>query len=226
MIAHARQRGFSLLEVLMASVLLALLLTGAWAGVRTATRSAERGEALVERTNTLRVAQEFLRRQISQALVLAYGQERGTGERVVFEGDRDTLTYVSAMPGYLGRGGAYVQRLTIERGRHGGQLVFRHALLNGFDEDSFRDDDENAPPVVLLEHIRQASFEFRALDDRGELGNWQDQWDETAQLPLLVRIEIEFERDANMNWPELVIPVMLDPTSASSPLEPSFFTGG
>ena len=197
MSARACQRGFSLLEVLMASVLLALLLTGAWAGVRTATRSAERGEALVERTNTLRVAQEFLRRQISQSLLLAYAQERGTGERVVFEGERDALTYVSAMPGYLGRGGAYVQRLTFERGRNGGQLVFRHALLNGFDEDSFRDDDDNAPPVVLLERIRRVSFEFRALDDRGELGNWQDRWDETAQLPLLVRIDIEFEREAN-----------------------------
>ena len=65
-------RGFTLVELLLATVLLALLVAGAWSGIRTATRAASSGEELIERTNRVRVAQEFLRRELTQSLALAY----------------------------------------------------------------------------------------------------------------------------------------------------------
>jgi general secretion pathway protein J len=218
----AGQAGFSLLEVLLALVLMGLLMAGALGGVRTATKSVERGEALIERTNKIRVAQEFLRRQVSNAMALPFEQKRPTGEPVVLRGASDELTFVSPMPGYMSRGGAYVQKLAFERGSNGMQLVFRHALLNGFDpDDAFA--DEEREPVVLLEHIGRARFEYRALDDRGRLGEWEDNWDQPGRAPLLVRIAVEFERDSRLAWPELVVPLRIDPGAVTVALEPSFF---
>ena len=108
-------RGFTLVELLLATVLLALLVAGAWSGIRTATRAASSGEELIERTNRVRVAQEFLRRELTQSLALAYEEEVGTGQRLMFGGERDQLTFVAPMPGYLGRGGPYVQQLSFVR---------------------------------------------------------------------------------------------------------------
>ena len=112
----------------------------------------------------------------------------------------------------------------IASGNGGRQLVFHHALLNGYDarEESV---ERRSEPVVLLDRIRSARFQFRAIDERGELGDWRDEWDKPGQLPLLVRVELEFERDANMDWPELVIPLMVDPSAATASGEPSFFSG-
>jgi general secretion pathway protein J len=221
---NPRARGFSLIEVLLASVLLALLMAGAFAGVRTATRAVDSGEALIDRTNRIRVAQEFVRRQFGQALYAPFASDRGSGERIVFEGERDAVRFVSAMPGYLGHGGPYVQQLSFEREGGERRLLFRHAILNGYDGDDAAVGE--GEPVLLLGGIREARFEYRALDDQGELEDWRDDWDKRARAPVMVRVLIEFEPETRMRWPELVVPLVLDPGAGTTALEPSFFTGG
>jgi general secretion pathway protein J len=220
----ASSQGFSLLEILLALTLMALLMGGAYAGIRTATRSAEGGEALIERTSKLRVTQELLRRQLSQALMLSYDERPGTGERIVFEGERDTLTWVSTMPGYLGRGGAYVQQLRLEHDSGGQRMEFRHILLNGYDPQEVPVGD--GEPVILLENIDDAYFEYRAMGEDGKLADWTDEWDKPGQLPMLVRVHVEFARAARMPWPDLVIPLLVDPGAVGAAQEPSFFTSG
>jgi general secretion pathway protein J len=217
-----RARGFTLIEVLLSILLLALLTAAAYGAIRTATRAVDRGEALIDRTNKLRVAQEFLRRQLSQALAVPFDRDTTSGQVTSFRGERDRIMWVSTMPGYLGHGGAYVQEIALERGDNGTALVFRHALLNGFElKDGFPD---KPGPVTLLEHIGDGRFEFRGLDSNGKLDDWDDEWDKPGPLPLLLRVQLDFERDAQMSWPELVVPLMVDAGAGSAAQEPSFFT--
>ena len=221
------RNGFTLIEVLLALTLLALLMAGAFASIHASTRAVDSGEKLIDRTNKLRVAQEFLRRELSQAQALVIEQDPTTGETVLFEGDAETLRFVAPMPGYLGRGGPYVQQLSFEQQDGDLRLLFRHAMHNGYDADEEPLEDPELVPVVLLEHIARARFEYRALDDTGKLDDWKDEWDKRGRMPLLVRISIEFEEHANQAWPEMVVPLMID--SASSPLRDPFmapFTGG
>lgn len=215
------RRGFTLVEVVVSLALLALLILGAYTAIRTATQAVATGEALIERTNRLRVTQELLRRQISQALAIPHAQRRGTNESIFLAGERDQLTWVSSMPGYLGRGGPYVQQIALERGPGGQSLVFRHAMLNGWDpDDGF--DDRRTPPVTLVEGIRDLRIDYRAVDETGRLGSWQDRWDKPFQLPLLVRVRIEFERESRQQWPELVIPLLVDPGAGAINVAPIF----
>ena len=113
------------------------------------------------------------------------------------------------------------------RAPNGTQLVFNHALAKGIDPNDPREPFEDAErePVILLEHIARARFEYRALDDRGKLGEWQDDWDLPGRSPLLVRIDIEFERGSRLVWPEFVVPLMIDPGAITTALEPNFFMG-
>ncbi len=203
-----RAAGFSLLEVLLAITLLAILLAGAMSGIRAATRAMHAGEQNIERTNRLRVAQEFIRREISRSLPLAFGQEHGSGANFVFQGENDFVRFVAPMPGHLSRGGPYVQTLELARGRNGLQLVFTHNMLNGFDLDKLKPDD--GTPVLLLDGIRRGRFEYRKFDDQNELEDWEDEWENPSMLPVMMRIDLEMTPESGLVWPTMEIPLILD----------------
>lgn len=207
-IAVRRECGFTLMEVVIALVLLALLMSLAYGAFRTTAASVERGEALIDRTERMRVAQQFLRRQLSFALPMMFERvDLGADENKVFEGDGETLRYVAPMPGYLARGGAHVQTLRLRSDGDGLRLEFEHVLLNGFDplEPAPR---EQRPPVVLLQGASDASFEYRGLDEEGLLGEWLSSWEDRARLPLMVRLNVEWPDRAQMRWPPLDVPLM------------------
>jgi general secretion pathway protein J len=207
-----RHRGFTLLEVLMALVLLAVLLTGALSGIQAARKAMDSGERAIDRVNRMRVAQEFVRHEISRTLPLAFGHDKTTGTNFVFQGENDFLRFVAPMPGYLSRGGAYVQSLELARGQHGLQLLFTHHLLNGFDLDNLGTD--KIEPVLLLDGIRAGRFEYRTYDDKGELGDWTRDWKDPARTPLMVRLALEMQPEAHLDWPLMDIPLLLDAGAA------------
>ena len=210
--AHASMRGvargFTLIEVTLAILLFALLLAGTYGSIRTAVRSIESGESAINRTNRLRVAQEFVRRQISRAMPLPFARDKHTNSNFVFEGARDKIRFVAPMPGYLSKGGPYVQTLAFAGNRSGGrQLLFNDEMLNGFDIDAKRSDNE---PSLLLDQIQEGRFEFRTIDENGELTDWSDKWDDAGVTPVMVRIIVRMLPAARVEFPEMQIPLMLD----------------
>lgn len=202
-----RAAGFTLLEILIAVTLLALMVTLAMGALRTAVRATRSGEALIERTDRMRTAQEFLRRQLSHAMPLPFERLEDSGENRVFVADRGGLRFVAPMPGYLSRGGPHVQWLSFVRDRDGMRLEFDHAQLNGYDPDDPKGDSKREP-VVLLDGFREGHFEYRALDEQGELDAWGANWDDAQRLPMLVRLVLEFETDSRQRWPNLEIPLL------------------
>lgn len=193
-----RSTGFSLIEVLLATALLAAGLALAFSTLVNATRATERAETLAQRSERLRAVQAFLRRQIDGALAIPYELETGTGEAMVFEADREQLKFVAPMPGYLSRGGPYVQTFRLVRGTDGLRLEFDHQLLTP--DGPIENERE---PEILLEGIAEGGFALRTLDDQGEPGSWQDDWDETGQIPHLVRLELRLH-EPGASWPTLV----------------------
>lgn len=200
-------RGFSLLEVLLAIILLALLIAGAYSGIHAAANAMRAGEAAIDRADRLRTAQEFLRHQLSRILPLTFAQKED-GTTYVFEGKRDFMRFVAPMPGYLSRGGPYVQTLELARGTDGLQLQFADTMLNGFDVDKSRNSD--VEPVVLLDHIRDGSFQYQTLDEQGKLAGWSSDWPDASVTPLMVRIQLSMQPGIQMPWPVLDVPLMLN----------------
>lgn len=204
-----RPAGFTLIEVMLAVMLLALLLAGTYGAIRTAVRATHSGEIAVDRTNRLRVAQEFLRHQISRIMPLAFGTDESTNTNIVFEGSGNSIRFVAPMPGYLSKGGPYVQTLTFAGGRgRGRQLLFTNSMLNGFDLEETN--GSSTEPVVLLDQIEDGQFEFRTLDEDGELTDWSDQWDDPSVTPVMVRVVARMRPEAQVSFPEMEIPLLLD----------------
>jgi general secretion pathway protein J len=206
----ARTAGFTLVELLLAITLMSILLGLTYSGLRAATRSTERGEIILANSGEIRTAHQFVRRQVSQMLPLAFAVEGDMDEtRIVFAGDGKSIQYVASMPGYLGSGGPQVQLLELAHGDDGSVLQFSHALLQGFEGTHLFDRD----PVILLEGVRSGEFEFLGRGEDGEMTGWSSSWDQFQTLPLAVRLNLEFVEDRQMQWPELVAGVRLDPST-------------
>jgi general secretion pathway protein J len=193
-----RARGFSLVEVMLATALLAAGIALAFATLGSATVATERAEAAAQRQERLRAVQAFVRRQVEAALPLPFEPVDATGDVIVFEADADELKLVAPMPGYLSHGGPYLQTFRLVRGAGGLRLEFVHQLLTP--EGPLPPERE---PEILLDGIRTGRFELRTLDDRGEPGDWTSRWDEPGQIPRLVRLELELD-DPRARWPGLV----------------------
>ena len=203
----ARVMGFTLVELLLAITLMSILLGLTYSGLRAATRSSERGEELLAAGGEIRAAHQFVRRQLNQMLPLPFAiADDNEKIRIVFVGDTRRVQYVAPMPGYLGTGGPQVQLLELARGDDGGVLQFSHALLQGFEAQRLFDRD----PVILLEGVDSAGFEFLGRDEEGELTGWTSSWDQTGILPVAVRLDVEFSGDLNLEWPDLVAAVRVD----------------
>jgi general secretion pathway protein J len=213
-----RARGFTLIEVMLAILLLAVLLAAAYGGIRSAVKAMHVGEAVIDRTNRLRVAQEFIRHQVSRTLPLPFGQEESTGANFLFQGESDLMRFVAPMPGYLSRGGSYVQTIELVSSRNGKQLLFGHSMLNGFDLNRKRLDD--AEPVILMDQIESGRFQYRKLDAEGKLEDWSDDWDDPSITPVMVRIQIKMRPEALVGWPDMEIPLLLDVGAARQSSSP------
>ncbi len=217
-----RNSGFTLVELLLAVTLLSILLALTYGGLQAATRTTDRGQKILEESGRLRMAHQFVRKQINQAIPLGFNQQEDTASAMgepplteVFAGRPDSIRFVGPMPGYLGFGGPQVQELNIIDGENGQELVLSHALLQGFEDASL---DERAP-IVLIDHIASAEFSFLARDEEGEVAGWVTDWEETAKLPLAVALDIQFEEGAYTDWPLLVAAVKIDASAVEGALE-------
>jgi general secretion pathway protein J len=165
-----------------------------------------------------------MRHQISRIMPLAFGQDKNTNTNFVFDGARNSMRFVAPMPGYLSKGGPYVQTLSFAGNRRGGkQLLFTDEMLNGFDLEQKSEDSE---PSILLDQIADGRFEFRTLDENGELTDWSDQWDDPSMTPVMVRIVVSMLPEARIEFPQMDIPLMLDVGAGRRPPNPARATLG
>ena len=203
-----RTSGFTLVELLLAITLMSILLGLTYTGLRAATRASQRGEIMLAAGSELRASHQFMRRQLNQMLPLSFAETDDLEElRIVFQGDANHIQFVAPMPGYLGAGGPQVQLVELVSDDSGGLfLQFSHALLQGFTEDRLHDRD----PVILLEGVSSASFEFLGEDEDGEMTGWYSNWDREDILPVAVRLDLEFNKELNLQWPDLAAGVRVD----------------
>lgn len=207
-----RSSGFTLVELLLAVTLLSMLLALTYGGLQAATRATDRGQRILEESGRLRMAHQFVRKQINQAVPLGFSQEEDAaamGEPAVmevFRGTAASIRFVGPMPGYLGFGGPQVQELSIVEGENGLELILTHALVQGFEEASLLE----RAPIVLIDHIESASFTFLVRDEEGEIAGWISEWLEPAQLPIAIALDIQFEEEVYADWPLLVAAVKVD----------------
>ena len=193
--------GFTLIEVLLATALLAAALALGFAVLSAATKTVNHGELLAQRNTQMRAVSTFLRSRIASARTIAFALDPQANTPQLFVGEPDRMRFVADLPDYLGRGGPYLHDLSITDDQRGGK-----SLLVAFSQvQNSTQIDETAPrkPEPLAVRLKDASFRYRALDETGALGDWDEHWTTSDRLPLQVSIRVVPEEGAA--WPEIII---------------------
>ena len=198
-LAYRRSSGFTLIEVLLATVLLAAGLALGFATVRAAGATAQRGEAIAERNERIRAVSEFLRRRIGGMQGLVFELDPESGESRRFAGEAESMRFVADLPDYLGRGGPHLHALGVARDGDGFalQVDFRMVLAGETIEGS-----RARPPEPLADGLRSVEFAYRGPGKDGKPAPWLYEWEHPEALPAQVRVRIV---DAQGAWPDLVV---------------------
>lgn len=196
----SRRRGFTLIEVLIATTLLAAALALAFATVRAATATAQRGEQLSQRSERMRAVEGFLRRRIASALPIGFETLPDTGEQLRFTGEPTRMRFVADLPDYLGRGGPHLHDVEVLDDGDALRMAVSFTMVAA---GQTLPPADPRPPDTLADQLSEVRFRYRGLDDENQLGEWQDEWEAPGTLPLQVSIDIvDAEGRA---WPPLVV---------------------
>ena len=194
------QRGFTLIEILLATTLLALGLALAFATLRASTATVERGEAIAARSERMRAVDGFLRRRLASAAPIAFAIDEDSGRMVRFIGEPERIRFVADLPNYLGRGGPHLHDLAVLDAGDGARLAVSFAMVAS---GTTIEDRQARPPETLVPDLAQARFRYRGLGEDGLLGEWTDSWEQVDTLPLQVSVELASRSGGS--WPPLVV---------------------
>lgn len=198
--------GFTLLEVVLALVLLAGMLSMAWGGLQYALRSWDVGADKGRQVADGQLGRNFLRRELSEIFPLRFKDPMTL--RFAFEGTRNSLRFASTRPAGLSAAGIALVAIDVERGAVGEpamNLVMRRALPD--EETTSFAPVERADPTIILRGIERVEFSYYGSETEVSEPAWTDQWTFPGRIPQLVRMRITDADGAAQE--EIVARVML-----------------
>ncbi len=201
------QRGFTLIELTVALVLVALIGSVLYGSLSLAGDSWDKGEAKIKRVAEMRSAEDFLRRTLAAQHPLRF--QKIVEKPLYFLGTGDALSYAAALPGRTG-GGMYYFKLTAGGQGDNGQLMLARAIpdyaalaLPSFD---------SAESTVLASGVATVRFGYFGRDPGAAdtvAPTWRDRWDDPQRLPDLIRVDVTLANGSA--WPTLVVEPRIAP---------------
>ena len=180
--SRRRQRGFTLVELLIALAIVAALLAIAFGGLRVALAAWQQGEDRAEAHQHVRGVALIIARAVGAAYPYRGTRSEAPESVLLFKGTSSRLELVTqAPPVGLGAPIAFTAlAIEAETGDEPGLTLRERALPN---RNPFTEGK------VVLRDPGLASVDFKYLDDSGA---WRDAWDGEAEraLPVAVRITV------------------------------------
>jgi general secretion pathway protein J len=207
------ERGFTLIELIVALTLVGLISVALLGGLRFGTRAWEAGDAHAERIGEIEAVHGLLHRLLTQAY-LPNRRLAGGGEEVEqaavegegatdFSGTTEQLQFIAPLPSHVGTGGLYNFRLGPGATKAGEGLVLSWQLYRPEETATF--DGEEQDTRLLLEDIESFEVGYFGLLDTEDEPRWAERWDEESRLPLLVVLRVTYPDEDPRYWPELLV---------------------
>jgi general secretion pathway protein J len=201
--ADSHEAGFTLVEALVATALLAMVLLFVFNGIDIGRRFWERTDRRAAATDEVGAVQAFLRDRIAQAypalIVLP-----PYGYRIAFQGERNRLAFSTTLPNEAGPGG-YYRTVLMQRDE---KLIMAWRLERN-EKDDLGPRDAVKEKVVLSD-VRQLRFTYYGESGANSRAEWRNDWMNRPVLPKLVRIEVEFPPGDARIWPAQTIATHID----------------
>ena len=196
-----REAGFTLLELLVALTLLALLSLVLFGGLRFGRQVWQTAEVGISSTNAVRAFQDEIRRDIARAQPVFIDDP--LQPRIDFDGAPSQLTLLA--PAHDGSGG--LERLVIASDGKVTTIAGRPELAVG----------DGATYVKTLKGAGSLRFAYYGILAGEKAAAWHGEWHRQTRLPLLIRVDATADKGAV--WPLLVVSphIAADPSCVYDP---------
>jgi len=199
-----RERGFTLIELMVALALFAMLASILFGSLRLAGRSADAGEEKAQASSGMRLASDYLREQLTSQH--PQRMRKMLEFPLLFGGTGEELRFTATLPGRVGVGGMWYYKLAVANvpGKQQPALVLSRVMpdLDGLSLPGF-DDAERS---VLADDVKSVKISYFGRD-RGvaldQAPTWRNTWDDTQLLPVLVQIEVVPR--SGEPWPPILV---------------------
>ena len=193
------ERGFTLLEVMIAMTLLGLLMVALFGGLRLGVRAWKTGDRHAEETTRVEAVHRFVRAQLSQAHRLPWIDEDGR-EHEAFEGGSQAVTFTTLLPEHLAMDGFHLITLGLA-GRGGERLVVSWRPFRS--DMSTIADELGVQETTLADGVLDVQFSYFGRTKKDGPRGWHERWDDSVGLPSLVRMRVGLTD--GRRWPVLVV---------------------
>lgn len=199
---HGHRAGFTLVELLVSMVVLALIAVLMMSGLRFVLRSMastdNRREALEELTLGLSVLRGELER--AEPLMVKVGKS----DLVLFNGQADRLRFANVEPPYLGGPPYLTYEYAIVPDGPTYRIELRRAVLDPAAPDLAA--VEAIEPRTVLRVGQELHFSYYGPLGKNDPPSWRKAWPAGAKLPLAIRLAAS----EDPGWPELVVPLRIE----------------
>ena len=201
--SRKNQAGFTLLELLIAMVIVSMVLTTAFAAIRIGNRSWEAGHDRSDSIEEMRSFAQFLRRQMGQTVLASWQDENDA--RIAFTGRQRLVRFVAPAPFESDSVGLLTYALIFENRPDNSTLRLEYAAYDPGATD-FRT-SPNANEIAFTTTFESVALDYFGPVDMDSRETWYSEWPASAEmLPKLVRIRFS-PKDEGVGWPDLVVPL-------------------
>jgi len=198
-------RGFTLLELVVALVILGWIAGSVAVGIRLASASIERGETVAREAARLRAAVGIMERAIRSLDPLPVPVEDNT--TFYFAGEGKRIRFLTALPpATLRSGGPRLISFFELPGPSGGLAM---ATASPFRPGGAGSWEGTGDPRVLIAGAAEVSFTYSEGPSREGVWEWEPAWDpkETGRLPAAVRLEFTAPSGGAPRKTAFVVPI-------------------
>ena len=199
------QRGFTLIEVMLALSIFALMGAILYGAFSLSHRVVDRSQAAFERNQQLRSSVDLLGSYIRSTHPYRPSLQDSA---VFYDGQPDELTFVSSFSLAMGGRGMSKIHILWDRSRDDiGPITLEEEVPVRLDSDSDPGGYRNS--IVLQEDVKDVRLAY--LDPTTEEEKWEERWDakEKRVLPRAVRLSYRNRTDHEVRWVFLVMIAVL-----------------
>lgn len=194
------EAGFTLVEVLVGVMLLAMLATVIATGTRDSGRAWNAAERQTDEVDQMDAVQNLLRHVLAVARP-SYAGSDPADLTIAFAGEPEALSLVAPQPATQDHGPWVRERVFLAgSGR-------TRAMFISWQPAAATTGEDLAPvsEAVLLDRVSALRFAYFGPPDSGQPAIWLDRWVARDRLPKLVRVAVERDGKGLRPWPDLVV---------------------
>jgi general secretion pathway protein J len=202
--------GFTLLELMVALALAALLMAAIPGAIRLGTRALNQAEVMSNDAAD-RAALDFVAERLTETMVL-YQRAADGRLKVAFDGGATTLGFVSAAtmdPAHETPSGVFLMQLGVATADGaGGRLMLR---WQPFRPGLTKASDAMSQERELLGNVAGLSFRYFGAPSARVAAAWTDVWTGTETVPELVEMQVTRSGRTAGGWLIIRVPLRLRP---------------